>query len=150
MKLLVLLVTATASGVLVTAGAIALGARSEKTTQPPAPQAFLIHITGQQVDRVLGPNLVVRAGQPVQVTILNDSPMAHTFTVPALGIERVVLPGKAGVPSTTTFMLKAHVGAYQWSCHLPCGSMAKDHMSGEIYALRKPPLMHGALWAQAI
>jgi hypothetical protein len=150
MKLLVLLVIATVAGVLFTAGAIALGARSEKTTQPPAPQSFLIHITGQQVDRVLGANLVVRADQPIRVTIVNDSPMAHTFTVPALGIERVVLPGKVGVPSKTTFTLKAHTGAYSWSCDLPCGSMSKDHMGGEIYALLNPPLMHGALWAQAI
>ena len=149
MKLL-LLVTAAVSGVLLTAGAIALSAGGEKASAQSTPKAFVIRITGEHVDRVIGSNLVVRADQRVRVTIVNDSPLAHTFTVPALGIEKVVLPAKAGIPSTTTFTLKAREGAYAWSCHLPCGSMARGHMSGEIYALRDPPVVHGTPWARAI
>lgn len=149
MKLL-LLVTATVSGVLLAVGAIALSTGGEKASAQPTPKAFAIRITGEHVDRVIGPNLVVRADQPVRVTIVNDSPLAHTFTVPTLGIEKVVLPAKAGIPSTTTFTLRAREGAYAWSCHLPCGSMARGHMGGDIYALRDPPVMHGTLWARAI
>lgn len=142
MKLLALLLVATASGVAVVAAALALsgGGHSAK-----AASVQYLTMRVQPGDHMLGQQLIVRPGRVV-LTILNSARHAHTFTVPHLGIDRVLLPGTPSAPSVTTLRFRVGAeGAYGWFCKLPC----ETTMNGTIYVLKNPPRMHDAAWAQA-
>ncbi len=72
------------------------------------------------------------AGVPTSVTIVNKSPMPHTFTSAALGVNETIPPG----PSTVHFTVKAtKTGLVSWDCEVPCGSWVMSHagyMTGEL------------------
>jgi heme/copper-type cytochrome/quinol oxidase subunit 2 len=95
-------------------------------------------------DRMLGPNLVVRPGR-VELTIVNRATHAHLFSVPALGIQHVVLPGSPSAPTITTVRFTVPAGVFHWFCAFPCNRS----MSGDIYAVANPPSLRGPLWAAA-
>lgn len=142
MKLLALLLVATASGVAVTGGAIALGGGTSAKGATGV-QHLTMHV--MPGDHILGKNLVLAKGR-VELTIVNSARHAHTFTVPALGIDQVVLPGSPSAPSTTRLSFRVmQDGAYTWFCMLPC----KHAMRGNIFVLDQPPALHGPFWAVA-
>jgi hypothetical protein len=95
MKLLAFVAVALVSGVAVTAGAIALGSSGHAAKAPGVQRLTMRFMPG---DRMLGSNLLVRPG-PVELTIVSSARHAHMFSVPALGIERVVLPGSPTAPT---------------------------------------------------
>ncbi|MDA8115989.1 MAG: hypothetical protein M0000_01150 [Actinomycetota bacterium] len=68
------------------------------------------------------------------VTSMDPSAVAHTFTIPALGINVPigVMPTATGVkkPLVVQFTFKAtKSGSYEWQCMAPCGS-GSDGMEG--------------------
>ena len=134
----------------VAAVVVAVGSGAGTGVAATTPQSLVIRIAGTaKGEHVEGSNLVVRSGQPVEVTIVNESPLAHTFTIRALGIDKVVLPGSMGRPTTTTVTFTAKRGVYTWKCSIPCGGMEAGHMGGQIYSMRKPITVHGPNWAPA-
>src|SRR5512133_190407 len=144
MKLLVLLFIAAAPVALTTAF-VTLdnpSASGQAATAVPVQNATLTVLA--QNDTMRGQYIVLRPG-PVVLTIINYARHAHTFTVPALGIEKVVLPGSPATPTTTTVRFTAPAGVFSWLCRLPCAHT----MSGDMYVLQNPPRMHGPLWTGA-
>ena len=142
-KLLALLL-GTAAAIAATAALVTLApAKVTDASAQAAPQQLTMQILTDD-DRMLGPNLVVHPGR-VELTIVNHARHAHLFSVPALGIEHVILPGSQAVPTRTTFSFNVPKGAFHWFCALPC----VKSMSGTIFAAAHPPRMHGTLWASA-
>jgi plastocyanin len=142
MKLLTLLFVFAATGTAMAATFIALGQASGGA---PAAQAAQ-HVTMEvwPGDRIVGQNLVVQPGRVV-VTIVNYARHAHTFSVPSLGVERVVLPGSPSAPTVATVRFTARYGVFGWLCRLPCN----HGMRGNIYVVSYRPNLHGVLWAQS-
>lgn len=86
-----------------------------------------------------GTSINVVAGQPV--SFVNDSNIAHTFTV-TLGTTTVVnIPIEPSAIETATFTLPA--GLYHWHCMAACGSGA----SGWGGAMMTPGWMAGVVYA---
>lgn len=85
-------------------------------------------------DRAVEPNLAVQPGVPVTLRITNNTTVAHTFTVPGLGVNLAILPGAKGAPRTTTYTFTpAKRGVFAWHCaHCP------GHMTGTVYAIVGP------------
>jgi hypothetical protein len=126
--------------ILAVAVAVASGGNASSGVVPPQ------HVTLEVFpgDAMIGPKLVVQPG-PVVLTIRNYARHAHTFSVPQLGIEQVVLPGSSSAPTTTVVRFTAPRGAFTWFCRLPCKSL----MSGDVFAVEHPPKLHGPIWATA-
>ena len=143
-KLLVLLLCAAAGGAAVIGATIAVDQSSAGATPvASAPQHLTLQVISDN-DRMVGSNLLVHPGR-VELTILNRAHHSHLFSVPALGIQRVVLPGTPSAPSRTTVRFTVPRGVFHWSCALPCDKS----MSGDIYAADITPSVHGSLWASA-
>ena len=64
------------------------------------------------------------AGSATTLTIVNTTPMPHTFTAPALGINESVPPGPATVHVTLD---PKQAGVVSWQCEVPCGSWVMAH-----------------------
>lgn len=63
----------------------------------------------------------VAAGRPVTVEIVNEDDMSHSFTLPQLGIDRLVPAARRGKPSQVTFTFTPpRAGTYRWYSALPC------------------------------
>ncbi len=84
-------------------------------------------------------------GSPI--TSMSNSEIAHTFTIPSLGINAVIpaAPARGSgeyMPVTVTFTFTAsHSGSFTWECLDPCGS-GSDGMGG---AMATPGYMKGTL-----
>jgi hypothetical protein len=78
----------------------------------------------------------------VAVTTVSNTDIAHTFSIPGLGINAPLPKAPEGGFSTIVFTFKADkAGSYTWRCFTPCGgdpkgmggSMAtKDWMQGNV------------------
>jgi plastocyanin len=80
---------------------------------------------GKPHDTVVPSSFVVKAGQPVSVTVINYDESPHSITSSALGIDLQVKPGKevgkTVQPVTSTFTFTAQKpGVYRWYCVIPC------------------------------
>ena len=80
-------------------------------------------------DSFIPSSFVVKAGEPVQVTIVNYDDTTHSITAPDLGLNIVVKPGThaAGsdqvTPVTTNFTFTpTKKGQFRWHCMFPCDS----------------------------
>lgn len=63
----------------------------------------------------------VAAGRPVTVEIVNEDDMPHSFTLPQLGIDRMVPAARSGKAGQVTFTFTPPgSGTYRWYCALPC------------------------------
>jgi heme/copper-type cytochrome/quinol oxidase subunit 2 len=63
----------------------------------------------------------VVAGRAVTVEIENHDEMPHSFTLPELGIDRLVPAADHGQAGKVTFTFTPHTaGTYRWYCALPC------------------------------
>ena len=143
-KVLVVLVCAVAAGAAVIGASVAVDHSAAGVTPvSTTPQHVTLQVVSEK-DAMVGSNLVLHPGRVV-LTIVNRAHHSHLFTVPALGIEHVVLPGAASAPSRTTIKFTVPPGVFHWFCSLPCDKS----MSGDIYAVKHPPRLHGALWASA-
>lgn len=72
------------------------------------------------------------ANQSTSVTIVNKTPMPHTFTSAALGVNETIPPGPATVHLTLD---PKQAGVANWQCEVPCGTWAMAHpgyMTGSI------------------
>jgi heme/copper-type cytochrome/quinol oxidase subunit 2 len=80
---------------------------------------------GNPHDTVVPSSFVIKAGQPVNVTVINYDESPHSITSSELGINLMIKPGKevgdTVQPVTTTFTFTAQKpGVYRWSCVIPC------------------------------
>jgi len=81
---------------------------------------------GKGHDAFVPASMVVKAGQPVTVNVINSDEGAHTVTCPQLNLDQTIKPGSqlAGGdigPVTTTFTFTApNKGVFRWSCTLQC------------------------------
>jgi len=92
-------------------------------------------------DSILPAIIVLKAGQPVRVTVLSYDEGLHTITVPSLNLnimikggkemdketaeqhnrERSLGLGETTAPGATSFMLNIKKpGTYRWFCAMPC------------------------------
>ena len=144
MKLLVLPLVALLTGAAATAAFIALGSPGSGTAAVvQTPQHLTLTVVNDH-DQLAGTNLVVRPG-PIALTIVNYARHAHTFSIPALGIERVIRPGSPTAPTTTVVRFLAPRGAFIWFCRLPC----EKGMTGHVYVSDAHPRLRGPLWSES-
>lgn len=76
------------------------------------------------------------AGQPVVMTIVNQSTTMHTFTAKALGVNATILVGKT---AKVTFTPK-QAGTVSWICVPPCGEWVMEtdgYMKGYVKVASK-------------
>ncbi len=98
----------------------------------PGAQVITYQVVGAE-DGVLGPDgrrhdtfkatssASVVAGRPVTIEIENQDGMPHSFTIPELGIDRLVPAAANGNPGKVTFTFTPTAsGTYRWFCALPC------------------------------
>jgi plastocyanin len=110
------------------------------TARPRAPGAMhvTVAITSSGMDEVALPgNVAVRAGGTVTLVFRNHTTLFHTFTVPGLGINRLIAPAHGTKATVTRITFIAPYGVYTWHCVL-CPSSAHPHthwMGGKIYAI---------------
>ena len=93
------------------------------------PQHVTIHILPGDV--VHDANIAVVPGVPVELTVINTSRQFHSFTIPKLHLNAVVMPGRA----TTIAFTPHEVGVYRWHCDFCPAVHHTGGMSGTLYAL---------------
>jgi plastocyanin len=144
MKMLVLPLVALLTCAAATATFIAVGHPGSGTAAVvQTPQEVTLKVVSDD-DQLVGTNLVVRPGLVV-LRIVNYARHAHTFSVPGLGIERVILPGSPTAPTTTVVRFRTPRGVFAWYCRLPCGNA----MTGHIYVSDQHPRLRGPLWSES-
>lgn len=91
---------------------------------------------GKWHDALLPASFKVRAGEQVVVTVYNYDSGPHSFAVPGLHINTILMGGSATAPHKTTFTFTAHKrGVYAWHCDPKCDPWAMKHdgfMRGKI------------------
>lgn len=100
-----------------------------------------VNLTILPGDRVVEPNVALAPGLPVRMTVTNTTHEFHTFTVPALGVSRLILPaGKDGARKTTFSFEPKLWGSATWYCIIcPSGTHGPQHaMRGTLYAIVDP------------
>lgn len=86
-------------------------------------------------DLVVEPNFAVQPGVQVTITVTNYTTLVHTFSVPGLGVNFAILPGKRGHAVKTSFTFTpTKRGVFAWFCHHCPG-----HMTGKVYAIEGQP-----------
>lgn len=80
---------------------------------------------GKGHDAFVPSSIVVKAGVPTTVQVINYDEGAHSMTAEGLGLDQLIQAGKAVgddvQPVTTTFTFTAaKPGVYRWYCKLPC------------------------------
>lgn len=93
------------------------------------PQRVTIHIQPGEVVR--DPNIAVIPGVPVRLTVINTSREFHSFTIPQLHVNAVVMPHRA----TTITFTPHETGVYRWHCDFCPAVHHSRSMSGTLYAL---------------
>lgn len=128
--------TALAAVALVTAAMTPAGTAQAGQTQPEV-QNLTIYVMADDMglvgpdklhhDSFIPASFVLKAGEPVKITIVNYDDTTHSLTAPDLGVNIVVKPGKdvAGsdqvTPVETTFTFTpTKKGQFRWHCLFPC------------------------------
>jgi heme/copper-type cytochrome/quinol oxidase subunit 2 len=126
--------TALAAIAMVTASVVSIG--TAKAGQP-AVQNLTIYVMPDDLglvgpdklhhDSFIPASFVLKAGEQVQLTVINYDDVPHSITAPGLGLNLVVKPGTdvAGsdqvTPVTTTFTFTpTKKGQFRWHCMFPC------------------------------
>lgn len=130
-----------ATVVFAAAGMLAATAAADNNPWHPlatnGPQHVTLHILPDVHGReaVLDPNFAVVPGA-VTLTVVNESRQAHSFTIPQLHVNAVVLPGSPAHPQTATIHFNApSVGTYRWHCDFCPAVHHRGTMHGTLYAL---------------
>lgn len=120
---------------------VLIGCRASDRAAPPRtdtvqPQVVTMYVFGGREgikaadghphDAFVPSSVVVRAGAPVLVRVINYDEGPHTVTAASLGLDAVVRPGRqrrdgtiAPVETTFTFTPRKK-GLYRWHCEVPC------------------------------
>lgn len=86
------------------------------TGTAPAPVAGAPAVPVTAVDFGFRPKEIrVRAGQPVNLTVVNRGALEHDLTLPTLGIHAVARPGAR----TSVGIAAAKAGTYEFYCSVP-------------------------------
>lgn len=81
---------------------------------------------GNPHDTTVPASVVLKAGEPVELTVINYDEGPHTITAPDMNLDLVVKPGiehadKTVTPVSTTFTFTpSKKGNFRWYCKLPC------------------------------
>jgi plastocyanin len=103
-----------------------------------APQRVTIKlmptVAGHEVNS--GTNFAIEPGIPVTVTFVNTSRQYHTFSVPTLGVNALILPGRPDAPRVTHVTFTANTyGVFRWHCTFCPGVHHQGSMNGKVYAI---------------
>ena len=129
-------ITALAAAGFLAATFSAVGTAQAQQSQPEV-QHLTIYVMADEMglvgpdklhhDSFIPSSFVVKAGQPVELTIINYDDTNHSLTAPGLGLNVMVKPGKdvAGSdqvnPTTTTYTFTpTKKGQFRWHCIFPC------------------------------
>jgi plastocyanin len=89
-------------------------------------------------------NIAIAPGVPVTVTVTNYTRETHSFTIPALGISRVIMPaGKHGARKTTFTFTSTRSGSFRWYCVFCVdGKHGQKHsMGGSVWSIIDPSIL---------
>jgi heme/copper-type cytochrome/quinol oxidase subunit 2 len=141
------LLTALAAAGLVAATFATAGTAQARQAQPKvnhltiyvmADDMGLVGPDGQHHDSIIPSSFVLKAGEKVELTIINYDDMMHSITAPGLNLNVMIKPGKdvAGsdqvTPVTTSYTFTpAKKGQFRWHCIIPC-----DKGNGKGWAMK--------------
>jgi hypothetical protein len=93
--------------------------------------------------RLVDPNVALAPGLPVRMTVTNTTKEFHTFTVPALGLSRLILPADKHGARKTTFSFETNQwGSLAWYCIIcPSGIHGPHAMHGTLYLIIDPSVI---------
>lgn len=92
---------------------------------------------GHGHDMIVPANFVLKAGQPVDLTIVNYDEGAHTITARKMGLNIMVAPGHELADKTVTPVITHYAftppekGIFRWHCLTPCDK------GGQYWAMSK-------------
>lgn len=130
------IVAALAAGGALAATTFELDTAKASSASVPQRASIVIRPSAHGREVVLSPNIAIRPGIPVTVAVLNASREAHTFTIPELGVNSIVLPGSPHKPRVAEITFTAHeFGVFKWHCELCPQVHHQGPMSGEVYAI---------------
>ncbi|MHB1611165.1 MAG: cupredoxin domain-containing protein [Sulfobacillus sp.] len=102
--------------------------------------------TDSPYDKVLGTVNGTELVNGKPVSLIADQNVAHTFTVPGLGLNIVVPAAPTGGTVTVQATFKVpKAGVYDWQCEAPCGTTA----SGWGGPMMTPGWMQGTVTVKA-
>lgn len=91
-----------------------MGGDTRRIGPAPSPGASEVLVEGREL--YFSPSeLRIQAGETVNLTFVNEGHMAHTFTVPELGIDLRVRPGDR----VTAALESPEAGSYEFICTVP-------------------------------
>ena len=123
------------SALVVVASAALVGATTTAAARHSAATQH-VTITIKAGDAVVAPNFAIEPGVAVTVTFLNSTRQYHTFTVPALGVKAVILPGSAHKARATRVTFTALTsGVFSWYCAFCPRVHHEGPMGGKVYAI---------------
>ena len=84
---------------------------------------------GKWHDAFLPADFTVKAGEKVDVTVVNYDTSPHSFSSSTLRVNELIKAAKGSKPGTTTFSFTApkKSGNYSWWCDMPCDQWAMEH-----------------------
>lgn len=82
---------------------------------------------GKRHDSYAAGDIIVKAGQPVELTVYNLAQSEHSLAAKDLGLNFVAKASqKAGVPAVSTFTFTPQkAGKFMWMCTIPCDVASK-------------------------
>ncbi|WP_434667007.1 hypothetical protein P5W99_38035 [Paraburkholderia sp. A3BS-1L] len=86
---------------------------------------------GHGHDMIAPANIVLKAGQPVDLTIINYDEGPHTITARKLGVDIMVAAGHEQADETVTPVTTHYTftptqkGVFRWHCLIPCDKGGK-------------------------
>ena len=84
---------------------------------------------GKWHDAFLPASFSVQRGAKVTVTVLNYDDSMHTFDVPGMHVNQMIMGGSASKPHKTTFTFTAaKAGKFLWHCDPKCDPWAMHHV----------------------
>jgi heme/copper-type cytochrome/quinol oxidase subunit 2 len=109
--------------------------------QPAGVHTQLVSITIRSGDRIVEPNFALAPGVPVQIRVTNFTHEFHTFTIPGLKVNALILPSVGQTPKTTVVAFTPQfAGPFTWRCVIcPSGAHGQRHaMDGTVYMILDP------------
>jgi nitrite reductase (NO-forming) len=99
------------------AGGPAAAADHEFTLQTGIVDGHMVFLgVGGALDGRVNPDLIVKAGGSVRVTLVNGDGMAHDLAIPDLGVKTPMVSAQGATVQNTFTVTPDQVGAYDYFC----------------------------------
>jgi nitrite reductase (NO-forming) len=74
---------------------------------------------GGEIDGLVNPDLVIRPGAIVHLTLINKDGVSHDLSIPELGVHTPLISARDATTRVEFTLTKAQTGAYSYFCTVP-------------------------------